>query len=121
MSGTAPGPEVATWLMASPALEVPTLYSGNCASWDRQKPTPLELAPPGAVDQPGGGVHSSWAAAGKAEPASIAPAAAKVSRASRARRVRFAWVLIDPPCGELAADRYLCERRTLLWSVEEGP
>ena len=29
-----------------------------------QKPDPpLELAPPGAVDQPGGGVHLSWAAA----------------------------------------------------------
>ena len=35
--------------MASPALEVPTLCSGDCASWDRQKPTPLEVAPPGAV------------------------------------------------------------------------
>jgi hypothetical protein len=79
--------------MASPALEVPTLCFGNCASWDRQKSTPLELAPPGAVDQPGGGVHSSWAAAaGTADPASMA-AAAKVSRTRRARRERFTWVL----------------------------
>src|SRR5512133_767775 len=107
--------------MASPALEVPPLCSGNCASCDRQKPAPLELAPPGAVDQPGGGVHSSWAAAaGTADPASMA-AAAKVSRIRRARRERFRWVLMGPPCGELAANRYLSERRTFPWSVEEDP
>lgn len=77
--------------MASPALEVPTLISGNRASCDRQNPTPLEFAPPDAVDQPGGA-----AAAGKADSASMAPAAANVSMARRARCRRLMCTLMDP-------------------------
>jgi hypothetical protein len=52
--------EATTSRLASPALEVPMLLSGNCAGWGQtEADPPLEL-PPGSVDQPSGGVHSSW-------------------------------------------------------------
>lgn len=83
---------------------------------------PAGVGPPGAVDQPGGGVHLSWAAAAsKADPASMAPAATKVSRTRRARRGRVHVGSHGPPCGELAADECVSERRTIPWLAEEGP
>jgi hypothetical protein len=89
------GPEVASWWMASPALEVPTLASGNCASWtDRSRPHWSWRRPAQSTRRRGPLILGR--AARKADPASMAAAAAKVSRTRWACCGRFAWVLMDP-------------------------
>ncbi|MDX6227591.1 MAG: hypothetical protein QOI76_981 [Frankiales bacterium] len=53
---------------------MPAVPSGSCATCERQKPTPFEFAPPGAVIQPGG-----TAAAAEADTPSIAATPADVA------------------------------------------
>src|SRR3954463_16024641 len=53
-AGTAPASADAISRVRTPRLGAPTVPAGSWATWERQKPVPLEFVPPGAVSHPGG-------------------------------------------------------------------